>query len=948
MVQNSDPHLRFDLQFRTLPTDSTGVFHKLEHAVITDSPNLPVPDVFFEATRSLLLTTVNASTGAGETGYYATGIDPESLKTMARIFTDSTLKGCPSRETYLREHGHLVPDSSQPCGFRFKGIVYDEMVGVFADDSRFRSEAYNKAVFADGPFRHCSGGDPVEMLDLTEKEYAAKYRDAYHASKAVFGLYGNLELEAKLEFLNELLLGRTRGGGDISQLPLPEAAPLPREVVARVPFNEESAAQPIEKQYALRLGWKFPRPHEPQERMELMLLAYLLGAIEGFPLEMLLREANTGSHYAGSTLYLFGNENLLTLAFANGTKDEITRSKETALRILQDLAKNGFERGVIDAALTVDELHHRQNLMKTNRGDEILNDAISRVFYEDYQSSQSYFDQIRVLREKIAAGVPVFQDLLKKYVINNSDQTVFISQPCPIIRQEWRDAQAKKIANMVARLDAAGIEKVQRDAQHMRDFDNKLRSTDSLSQMPIAALPEQYRRHIPVPIDVAQYEGATITHQPQDTGHDATINISFDVSNLTPHELSMVEFLAIFMSKRGPVESAQGEFVQQLQRVSTGIQSLMETHGIQQGNWKRAQAARSFVTFRTTVGPAHHQQLLSLVSEMIRQPELSDLAFLKHRVESIASNCASCLSHPNTLTSLTRDRLAALNSSLDLTRFCFTPEAALGTLAYFRERLQNDPDGFVAELQGLHKRVFHRNALTVSTTVNEVDWSYLEPQMRAFVASLPEGTPVKPALVERYSSSAIGLSAALNNNYVGCAVTVNDQLGQAWSQRGIAEVAHKIMDRYLNDEIRVRGGAYGGSGYFNSESGLASFQSWQDPNISDTLAAFRAAVTFLRSNTTDDLLARAKVAAINSYEKPMSAVASGDLARNRFFRLTTGAQLDQVREEIIDASIEDILRYADALERGFASNLSIVVYGNADAFERARKEGVNLKLVKRV
>jgi hypothetical protein len=64
-----DPHNAFLVAFRTMPQDSTGVAHILEHTALCGSRRYPVRDPFFLMTRRSLNTFMNAFTSGDWTAY---------------------------------------------------------------------------------------------------------------------------------------------------------------------------------------------------------------------------------------------------------------------------------------------------------------------------------------------------------------------------------------------------------------------------------------------------------------------------------------------------------------------------------------------------------------------------------------------------------------------------------------------------------------------------------------------------------------------------------------------------------------------------------------------------------------------------------------------------------------------------------------------------------------
>src|ERR1700682_2514008 len=63
-IETQDDNNAFAVFFPTVPKDSTGVAHILEHVVLAGSQRYPVRDPFFSMTRRSLATFMNAFTSA--------------------------------------------------------------------------------------------------------------------------------------------------------------------------------------------------------------------------------------------------------------------------------------------------------------------------------------------------------------------------------------------------------------------------------------------------------------------------------------------------------------------------------------------------------------------------------------------------------------------------------------------------------------------------------------------------------------------------------------------------------------------------------------------------------------------------------------------------------------------------------------------------------------------
>ena len=80
----------FVVAFRTIPKDSTGVAHILEHTVLCGSKRYPVRDPFFMMIRRSLSTFMNAMTSQDTTMYPFSSLNDQDFKNLLDVYLDAT------------------------------------------------------------------------------------------------------------------------------------------------------------------------------------------------------------------------------------------------------------------------------------------------------------------------------------------------------------------------------------------------------------------------------------------------------------------------------------------------------------------------------------------------------------------------------------------------------------------------------------------------------------------------------------------------------------------------------------------------------------------------------------------------------------------------------------------------------------------------------------------
>ncbi|MBF0165031.1 MAG: insulinase family protein, partial [Magnetococcales bacterium] len=164
-----DPHNAFLVAFLTVPQDSTGVAHILEHTALCGSERYPVRDPFFMMLRRSLSTFMNAFTSSDWTAYPFATQSRKDFDNLLRVYLDAAFfpRLDPldfAQEGYRVEFGEPEnPDSE----LVFKGVVFNEMKGAMSSPARVLSQCMSEHLFPTTTYHYNSGGDPERIPDLT-------------------------------------------------------------------------------------------------------------------------------------------------------------------------------------------------------------------------------------------------------------------------------------------------------------------------------------------------------------------------------------------------------------------------------------------------------------------------------------------------------------------------------------------------------------------------------------------------------------------------------------------------------------------------------------------------------------------------------------------------------------------------------------------------------------
>ncbi|KAF8777515.1 Presequence protease like protein [Argiope bruennichi] len=108
-----------------------------------------------------------------------------------------------AQEGWRLEHED-INDRNSPIVL--KGVVFNEMKGVFSDPSQYYARHLQNHLFPSNAYSHESGGDPLVIPHLTWQGLKHFHSTLYHPSNSRFITYGNMPLEVHLEKISNHVL----------------------------------------------------------------------------------------------------------------------------------------------------------------------------------------------------------------------------------------------------------------------------------------------------------------------------------------------------------------------------------------------------------------------------------------------------------------------------------------------------------------------------------------------------------------------------------------------------------------------------------------------------------------------------------------------------------------------------------------------------------------------
>ncbi|HMP74018.1 MAG TPA: insulinase family protein [Kiritimatiellia bacterium] len=920
-LSNLDENKVFGITFRTPPDDHTGVAHILEHSVLCGSRNYPTKEPFVELLKGSLQTFLNAFTYPDKTCYPVASQNLKDFYNLIDIYMDAVLHPLLTRETYLQEAWHYEQESPD-APLTYKGVVFNEMKGVYASPESLLAEQSQRVLFPDVTYGVDYGGDPRHIPDLTWEQLTSFHARYYHPSNSRIYFYGDDDVTERLRRMDAFLSSYQAQPVD-SAIPRQNLAQTPSSITLPYPSSEDD-----DSGHFVTVNWLLPDSDSPQTLFGLQLLSHVLAGTPASPLRKALIDSGLGEDVIGAGLETQIQQPYFSIGL-KGIKEQTDTDVETLiLQTLQNLVRDRIDRRTLDASLNTIEFSLREgNTGSYPRGLAMMIGALQTWLYDGDPFIPLQFEApLHAIRNAVESGEPYFETLIQTYLIDNPHRVRLVLAPDPGLRAR-HDAEERQ------RLDAIHARLTPQQAQALRDEAEALKARQAtpdtpqaLATIPILSREDLDPKNRPIPTDRIDHQETTHLVHELPTQGIIYLDLGFNLQALPP---DLLPYLPIWSEALFETGTATEDFVALSQRIGSttgGLAANSYTSAL------RAQPGAAGWLFLR--GKAMHDRLpamLDILRDVIRSARLD----LRDRVRQIVLEEKASMEGDIIPSG---HRFAAMRLRASLTSADHLHET-LGGLSYFHflrsliKEIDTQWDAVAAKFAAISQLLFTRTSLVTNLTCSSDLRSAAFDLVQAFARDLPDSPSrtLHPFASPQPASAPEGWTIPSQVNYVGAALPL---YAHGYQLHGSALViARYIRSAWLWDQIRVQGGAYGGFSQFDPRSGIFTFTSYRDPNLDRSLSIYNDTADYLRNLWLSDTeLTKAIIGTIGDFDSYMFPDAKGYLALTRHLAGDDDAYRQQLREEVLATTVEHFHHFGDILN-DLSPHRLIAVLGSEEAIK---------------
>lgn len=918
-IKRSEENKTFGIAFETLPFDDTGVFHILEHSVLCGSQKYQVKEPFVELLKTSMNTFLNAMTFPDKTFYPISSRNEKDFYNLLRVYLDAVF--CPmiytKPEIFAQEGWHYEFDENDNVSY--KGVVFNEMKGVFASADELEEMAVNRALFPDSPYRYVSGGDPASIPDLSYDEFISSHRKFYSPSNSYIILDGNVDIEKTLEIIDAEYLANMEKGERIAPPALQPSVDGGDTEIEYELGEEES----LENRTRITWGSVLGTFDEKEKIVAMKVLADVLcGSNQSLLSKTVLSQglAEDISMQVYDGVY----QPWLKIEARNIADGRANELEELIFSELKTLAENGIDHAQLEATMANFEFQMRERDYG-NMPQGIIFGIImleTWLYGGDPINNLAVGDLFNSLKEKMKNGY--FESLINDLILNNTHKAKVTLVPSYTAGDNRREKEQARIDSEVSLWnDEIKAEEMNKQKKLM-SWQNTQDSPEALATLPSLKLSDISSKPENLPIEISKRNEITTLYHDINCSGIANFALFFDADDLTQDEISELSFLTDILGKIR-TENKSEEELDRLSRLLFGNISFSVSSYAEKSctDSCKIKLAVVFGTLEQNI-----KEALGLVAEILTETQFDKEETAFDLVKQLSTDYYQRIVMGGA--SIGMGRISAQNTAVGVANEC------AGGFEYYKWLTNNSKNWNWAELkaklESLVNRIICSDRLTLSLTGASREAlistaEYFEDKLREANDSSELKSVIKP-----WGKRNEGIAVPADISFA-CA---GGLLPDFTEYNGTMSVASNIISlQYLWNVIRVQGGAYG-TGFSIRRNGLANCYSYRDPNAANSLNCYKGIAEFLRNfcEKTEDISGYI-IGAVSSASPLLTPKMKGAKADDNYWSQISYEDREKMFSQMLASTAESIMSVADSIEIVF-NDSGICVIGGRKQLENCQ------------
>ncbi|CAG9764972.1 unnamed protein product [Ceutorhynchus assimilis] len=909
-LYRDDSNNLFSINFRTTPTDSTGAPHILEHTVLCGSKLFPVRDPFFKMLNRSLATFMNAMTGSDYTIYPFSTQNYSDYKNLQRIYLDAVFNPVLSESDFMQEGWRLENKtvSDPKSDLVIKGVVYNEMKGVFSENENIFGQKLQNMILPDHTYGVVSGGEPSVIPNLTWEGLKEFHRGHYNPSNCRCLSYGNFPLLPSLEYINETYFKNYAYSHPINTV-VPKQKRWSEPKREHITSRFDAMAEKFEKQNTIGISLLLSDCTDVYETFLMQFITQLLIKGPNAAFYKTLIEPNFSSGFTPSTgLDTQSRDTVFTISLKGITTEDFSKIEGIFNKTIDEVIEKGFTNDHIESVL------HSYELMLKH---ESKNFGLNLLFGVTalWNHSNEVLTALEVnaviekLRSELKNNPKYLQETIKTYFKENNHKLVLTMSP----DKEYE-----------VKLEKAEIDLIKKKTKNLGDKDKKVIFEKCLELQKLQEatqnsnlLPTLQMDDINSDIEKINKVTVCINNVPTQINKVNSNGLIYFKSVLNTSDLSQEQHMLLplfcyIINKMGTDKLDYKEFDNLVSRKTAGLNfnvhiadSLYHLHTYEPGIFLSSYCLEK-----------NAESMWDLWQQLFNMTKLQDIDRFRMLAQLYMANLTHGITDSGHIYAMQTAASLVSGSAYQVELL-----SGLQHISYMKRLLHtSNYKAMLDEILEIGRLLFDRRKMRVALNISAENQNQILHGYENFITKLPGNELQIVGQQKSENSYVVGQiwspSDSVNCqhhilnipvNYCSKAVLTAPYTKPEYASLKV--LAKLLSAKYLHPELREKHGAYG-AGARLAADGVFSFYSYRDPFNVETLDVFDNSYDWLKTNLKDvkdqDLL-EAKLGVFQEVDAPVPPSSKGC---DDFLRKLSSEVLQRHRSDLMAVSkknIEDVM-----------------------------------------
>lgn len=919
LLLNDDENKVFYIGFRTPPKNSTGVAHIIEHTVLCGSREFPVKDPFIELAKGSLNTFLNAMTYPDKTVYPVASCNDKDFKNLVHVYLDAVFyPNIYKEEKIFKQEGWHYEMENLEAPLTVNGVVYNEMKGAFSSPDDVVEREIMNSLYPDVTYGLESGGDPEVIPELTYEEFLEFHKKFYHPSNSFIYLYGNMDAEEYLRFLDEKYLSAF------------DAITVDSEISVQAPFEKPHW---IKKQYSvmdeddvenstyLTYNISMGKSVDKKLYVTMDVLDYVLCSAPGAPVKQALIDRGIGQDVYSSV-----ENGIYQPYFSIIAKDASSGQQEEFLTIIEEelrrIVKEGIDRKSLLAALNYFEFRYREaDFGSYPRGLMLGLQALDSWLYDKTKPFLHIEANDTYAELKRDIDTDYFEQFIEEYFLKNTHKAYLMVEPVRGLTTQKDKELAERLQLYKEQLSESERMGIVKQTEELHAYQQEPSPKEDLEKIPLLTRADMKKEATPYQNELRGTEENPVLFHDIFTNGIGYLNLVFDLKSVPAELFPYVGILKTVMMMMDTEHYSYGELYHEIHIQTGGMKVAVNTYT----NADKMDECKATFELRSKFLYGQSTKAWQLMEEVLLHSDFSDtkrlcevLAEAKSRMQATMTSAGHSVAAIRTLSYFSES--AAISEQIS-----GIPQYRL--LEHLTKDFDSCKEELVSSLNRLCRYIFRAENLLVDYTATQEGYTGLEDAANSLREKLYKeteaGTPYVPVLEQKNE----GFMTAGQVQYV---CRGGNFIKAGLPYHGALKVLKVMMGYdYLWNQVRVIGGAYGCMCSFY-KNGDAYFVSYRDPNLEKTIKTYEEAADYIRECELDErTITQFIIGAISELDTPMTPATRGLYSLGGYLTGLSMERVQKERDELLHVTPE-ILHGLSAQVAAFMKQGNVCVVGNGE------------------